>query len=72
MNKEELRVELIRHNLTPPKAAQAIGVGKKAFYAKMYGEAQFKQNEIAKLKEMLELSPERLCEIFFNNNGQTE
>ncbi len=66
MNTEELRVELYKHKLSPPKAAKALGIGQKAFYVKMRGEGQFKQNEIAQLKDMLELSPERLCEIFFS------
>lgn len=65
MNKIELDVELARNNLSVPKAANAIGIGKKAFYAKARGESQFKQTEIQKLKKLLNLSDERVSEIFF-------
>ena len=65
MNSNELNAELARNNLSIPKAAEAIGIGKKAFYAKMNGESQFKQTEIAKLKRLLNLSDERVGTIFF-------
>lgn len=65
MNSNELNAELARNNLSIPKAAEAIGIGKKAFYAKMNGESQFKQTEIAKLKRLLSLSDERVGTIFF-------
>ncbi|MBD5232178.1 MAG: hypothetical protein HDS66_08535 [Bacteroidales bacterium] len=65
MNKTELDVELARNHLSIPKAADAIGIGKKAFYAKAKGESQFKQVEIQRLKKLLGLSDERVSEIFF-------
>lgn len=65
MNKNELAAELARNNLTVPKAANAIGIGKKAFYEKMEGRSEFKQTEILKLKQLLSLSDERMLEIFF-------
>lgn len=65
MNSNELSAELARNKLSIPKAADAIGIGKKAFYAKMNGESQFKQNEILKLKKLLNLSDERVGSIFF-------
>ena len=65
MNETELAVELTRHRLTVPKAADAIGISKKAFYAKMRAQSQFKQAEIQKLKNLLRLSDERTMEIFF-------
>ena len=65
MNKTELDVELVRKHLSIPRAANAIGIGKKAFYAKVKGESQFKQIEIQKLKKLLDLSDERVSEIFF-------
>ena len=65
MNKTELDVELARNHLSIPKAADAIGIGKKAFYAKTKGESQFKQIEIKRLKKLLNLSDERVSEIFF-------
>lgn len=49
MNSDELRAGLARNKLSIPKAADAIGVGKKAFYAKISGKSQFKQNEIQRV-----------------------
>lgn len=65
MNSNELNAELARNNLSIPKAAEAIGIGKKAFYAKMNGESQFKQTEIMRLKKLLKLSDDRVGAIFF-------
>lgn len=65
MNRKELAAELARNNLTVPKAANAIGIGKKAFYDKLEGRSEFKQTEIWKLKLLLSLSDERMLEIFF-------
>ncbi len=65
MNSNELNAELARYGLSIPKAADAIGIGKKAFYAKMNGESQFKQSEIQQLKKLLKLSDERVGAIFF-------
>lgn len=65
MNEAELSAELARHKLSIPKAANLIGIGKKAFYSKMNGQSQFKQLEIQKLKKILDLSEDRVCEIFF-------
>ena len=65
MNANELSAELARNNLSVPKAADAIGIGKKAFYSKMKGETEFKQSEIKGLKKLLNLTDERVNAIFF-------
>lgn len=65
MNANELSAELARHKISIPKAADMIGIGKKAFYSKMKGETEFKQSEISRLKKLLNLSDERISEIFF-------
>ena len=41
MNASELSAELARKNISIPKAADMIGIGKKAFYSKMKGETEF-------------------------------
>lgn len=64
MNSNELRAELARNKLSIPKAADAIDIGKKAFYAKISGKSQFKQNEIQRLKMLLHLTSERVVDIF--------
>lgn len=65
VNSRELCAELARNRLSIPKAADAIGIGKKAFYAKIKGDSQFKQNEILMLKKLLNLTDERVVYIFF-------
>lgn len=65
MDYNELKSEIVRCGLTIPKAADLIGIGKKAFYQKMRGETQFKQKEIRDLKNLLSLSDERVNELFF-------
>ncbi len=67
MNQTELAIELARNHLTVPSAAEAIGISKKAFYAKVKGDSQFKQAEIQKLKKVLRLTDERMIEIFFTD-----
>ena len=64
MNANELSAELARNNLSVPKAADAIGIGKKAFYSKMKGETEFKQSEIKGLKKLLNPTDERVNVIF--------
>lgn len=64
MNSNELQIELVKHGLSVPAAADLIGIGKKAFYSKMKGTTQFKQSEIRSLKELLSLSNERTADIF--------
>ena len=44
MNLNELKAELVRHNLSIPAASKLIEIGKKAFYCKIKGESQFNTN----------------------------
>ncbi len=67
-NESKFHAELEKQNLTPTKAAKAIGMVPQTFYNKMNGLSQFKINEMSKLKEALKLSPERFCEIFFDDS----
>ncbi len=65
MDDKELLAELARNSLTIPKAADAIGISKNAFYAKIRGHSEFKQVEIQKIRNLLSLSNKRMIEIFF-------
>lgn len=69
LNKNKLRDELQKHGVTSTKAAKAIQISRQSFYNKMDGYSQFRIDEIAALKKLLKLSPERLCEIFFDEQG---
>ena len=65
MNANELKAELIRHGYTIPTYAEALGISKKTAYAKIAGKTDFTQPEIAATKEILELSDQKLLDIFF-------
>jgi len=65
MNSNELRVEMIRNNLSTQKIAERIGISKSAMNRKLNGESEFTQGEIVKISHELHLSTERMCDIFF-------
>lgn len=65
MNVNELKVELARNGISIPRLAEKIGIGKKALYAKISGVSSFKQKEILAIMKELNLSSQRMCEIFF-------
>ncbi len=65
-NKDKLRDELQKHGFTLARAAKAIQISQQTFYGRMDGYSQFRIDEISALKKLLKLSPERLCEIFFD------
>jgi len=67
MNETALKIEMLKHNYTVPSLANKIGIGKKAFYAKMRGDSQFKQVEIKGIKTALSLTDEQTTEIFFTD-----
>lgn len=67
MNETALKIEMLKHNYTVPSLAKEIGIGKKAFYAKMRGDSQFKQVEIKGIKTALSLTDEQTTEIFFTD-----
>ena len=69
MDAEKLKEKLKDKGISIPKAAEKIGIGKKAFYEKIYGERQFKQKEIADLAILLELTKEEIFLIFFSDFG---
>ncbi len=66
MNKKELEIAIIRSGLSKNDVIEKTGISRKAFYARLKGSVQFKQNEIAKLKEVLNLSDDDIISIFFN------
>lgn len=65
MNSNELRVELIRNNMSTQTIADRIGISKSAMLRKLNGSSEFTQGEIVKLSRELHLSTERMCAIFF-------
>ncbi|MBR0575723.1 toxin-antitoxin system, antitoxin component, Xre family protein [Proteiniclasticum sp. BAD-10] len=66
MKPNELKAELQRKNLNYQDAAKALGISVVAFQRKVNAITEFKSSEIGALRDLLELSPERVTEIFFN------
>ena len=69
MNKSKLRAYMIEHNDTQESLARALGISLSRFNAKLneYCGAEFKQNEIAFIKERYSLNPMETDAIFFAN-----
>ncbi len=67
MNTQELKVEILRNNLSIPILAQRIGIDKKTMYCKIQGKSSFTQKEIAKISNALQLDKAKLCKIFFDD-----
>ena len=65
MNIFDLKAEIARRDLTIPKLAKLIGMDKKTLYSRINGETTFKQTEIAKISQVLELSEDMIMSIFF-------
>lgn len=64
VNTVELKVAMMRRGLSQKKAAEALGICPAALNYKINNKHQFKMQEIAKLRDLLGLSPEKLNEIF--------
>lgn len=65
VNVNDLYAEIARCGLTVPKLAERIKLDKKTLYSRLKGETSFKQPEIAKISEVLDLSKDKLFAIFF-------
>lgn len=65
MNINDLNAEIARCGLTIPKLADRMGVDKKTLYSRIKGETAFKQPEIAKISQELNLTQDKILAIFF-------
>jgi hypothetical protein len=65
MNINDLKAEIARNDLTIPKLALLIGMDKKTLYSRINGDTSFKQEEIVKLSQVLNLSEDSILHIFF-------
>lgn len=66
MDIKKLKAEMILKDLSIPKMATEIGIGKKALYQKMKGVTQFTLPEIRAICALLDISGEKILDIFFN------
>lgn len=64
VNTVELKVAMMRRGLTQVKVAEAMGMYQPVLSLKVNNKRQFKVSEIAKLRDLLGLSPDELNEIF--------
>lgn len=65
MNADDLRAEIARRKLSIPKLAKLINIDKTTLYSRINGETSFKQEEISAIAKILDLSPEKIMDIFF-------
>lgn len=66
MNFLELKVELLRKGLTLADLAKHLNISMASMYSKINGRTPFKQIEISKISEYLNLDPKKIFNIFFN------
>ena len=66
MKPNELKAELTRNEKNYADMASTLGISVIAFQRKINGDTEFKSSEISALKAALNLSAERVAEIFFN------
>lgn len=66
MNRDELRAEIARKNISKRDLANALGISETSFFLKMRSDREFKETEIRKLVEVLKLTPEDVQRIFLS------
>lgn len=66
MNKSLLNKIIKESGYRKKDIAESIGVNRSTFYKKEVGTSCFNQNEIIRIKKMLNLSNEQIIDIFFS------
>lgn len=64
MNRDELRAEISRKNITRKRIAEALGISPTGLSLKLKGCNEFKESEIKTLVSVLELTPDDVNRIF--------
>ncbi len=64
MDREELRAEIARKNVSKGKLAKELGISSGSLWLKMTGQREFKETEIKALVRALNLTPEDVTRIF--------
>lgn len=65
MNTNELKAEIARHGDTMLTLAEKLDISTVSLSLKVNGKRDFRQREIAKIKEIYQLSNDRTDAIFF-------
>jgi len=66
MKTNELKAEFARHGKTYEDISKLLNISEGSVQRKVNGLTQFKPSEISVLKDALNLTPERVDEIFLN------
>lgn len=68
MNSTELKVEMLRKKVNQTQLAEKLNISKSALSKKLKGVNEFSRKDISIVKEVLNLTPKRIDEIFFATN----
>ncbi|MZK53915.1 helix-turn-helix domain-containing protein [Clostridium beijerinckii] len=68
MNITEFKVEMLRNKFNRTKLAEELNISKSALSKKINGVNEFSRKDISICKKVLNLTPQRVDEIFFNSN----
>lgn len=66
MNREELRAEIARKNVTRKHIAETLGLSAAGLSLKLSGVNEFKESEIKALVSVLDLTPADVNRIFLS------
>jgi len=61
-----LRAKIVENGMTANSMCEKIGMGKSAYYRKINGTSDFYREEIVKISKVLNLTPEDIFSIFFD------
>lgn len=64
MNRDELRAEIAKKNVTKTQIAEALGISRTGLSLKLSGNHEFKESEIKRLVDVLSLTPDDVNRIF--------
>ena len=67
-NKKLLRAKLILAEMTDGELAEKLGISRQSVSMKLNCHRPFNSNEISKIAHILQLTPEEVMQIFFDNN----
>ncbi|MFM1525232.1 MULTISPECIES: DUF739 family protein [Helcococcus] len=65
-NYNKLKGKIVTNGLNIPMVADMLKISRQSLYARLANEIPFKDYEIAKLKEILNIQPEEMDCIFFD------
>lgn len=64
MDREELRAEIARKNVSKGRLAKELGISSGSLWLKMTGQREFKETEIRTMARVLNLTAEDVNRIF--------